>query len=63
MAQTAFTLPFQAEEGNAPQLAARNRPDPEGVPTKVELGGYLMDLANIEDIDQTFSVDLYLWYA
>ncbi|MFA9454157.1 MAG: hypothetical protein ACERK6_09600, partial [Candidatus Aminicenantaceae bacterium] len=63
MAQTAFTLPFQAEEEAKSRIAAISRPNPEGVPTKVELGGYLMDLSAVDDVDQTFWVDLYLWFA
>ncbi len=58
MAQNASALPSQPEEEVGPRLAAISRPDPEGVPTRVEVGGYLMDLSSISDIDQTFSVDL-----
>lgn len=39
---------------------ASERPDPEGVPTKVELGIYLLDLSKIDDLEQEFSVDLYI---
>lgn len=39
---------------------ASERPDPKGVPTKVELGIYLLDLSKIDDLEQEFSVDLYI---
>ena len=63
MARTASGLAFQAEEEVRPRLAAFSRPDPEGVPTKVEVGGYLMDLSEVNDVNQTFSADLYMWYT
>lgn len=63
MALTASGLTFQAEEEVRPRLAAFSRPDPEGIPTKVEVGGYLMDLSEVNDVDQTFSADLYMWYT
>lgn len=39
---------------------ASERPDPEGVPTKVEVGIYLLDLWKVDDLEQEFSVDLYI---
>jgi hypothetical protein len=39
---------------------ASERPDPKGTPTKVELALYLLDLSEVDDLRQDFSVDLYL---
>jgi hypothetical protein len=62
--QSLSAASFQAEDdASSPRLAAFSRPDPEGVPTKVSIGGYLMDLAGVDDVDQTFSADFFLWYA
>lgn len=62
--QSLSAASFQAEDdASSPRLAAFSRPDPEGVPTKVSIGSYLMDLAGVDDVDQTFSADFFLWYA
>jgi len=37
-----------------------SRPDPEGVPTKLTLGFYLMDIESIEDLKREFTADLYV---
>jgi hypothetical protein len=34
------------------------RPDPEGTPTRVEIGVYFLDVMVIDDANQTFQVDL-----
>ena len=34
------------------------RPDPEGTPTRVEIGAYFLDVMTIDDATQTFEVDL-----
>ena len=34
------------------------RPDPEGTPTRIEIGVYFLDVMVIDDADQTFQVDL-----
>jgi len=62
--QSLSAASFQAEDDtSSPRLAALSRPDPEGVPTKVSIGGYLMDLSGVDDVDQSFSADFFLWYA
>ncbi len=41
------------------------RPDPEGVPTKVKIGLYVFDIATLEDARQVFTADFRLvlrWY-
>lgn len=54
---------LQAEE-SAPRRAMTSiRPDPEGVPTKVAIAGYLMDLSAVDDVDQTFTADFILMYG
>ncbi|MDH3746046.1 MAG: hypothetical protein OES47_13185 [Acidobacteriota bacterium] len=35
------------------------RPDPEGVPTKVSLAVYLLDLVAVDDVRQEFTADLF----
>ena len=41
-----------------PGYDANIRPDPKGVPTKVSVGIYLLDLVEIKDVEQEFTVDL-----
>jgi len=36
-----------------------DRPDPEGVPTKVYVGLYLIDIISIDDVHQSFRADFY----
>ena len=36
---------------------AVSRPDPEGVPTKVSIGVYVIDISKIHDAEQTFTAD------
>jgi hypothetical protein len=36
-----------------------DRPDPEGVPTKVYIGLYLLDLISIDDVNQSFTADIF----
>jgi len=38
-------------------------PDPEGVPTEMTVGAYLVDLYKIDDAEQTFSGDLFFVMA
>jgi len=42
-----------------PELTAV-RPDPDGTPTEVTIGGYLIDLQAINDSEQSFEADLFL---
>jgi hypothetical protein len=37
-----------------------NRPDPDGVPTRISLAFYLVDIESIDDPQQEFTADLYL---
>lgn len=49
------------EEGNLSQQKAIlfERPDPEGVPTKIYVGLYLLDLISIDDVHQSFTADFF----
>lgn len=38
---------------------AFDRPDPEGIPTKVYIGLYLIDLISIDDVHQSFTADFF----
>ena len=40
--------------------ALGDRPDPPGVPTRVDLRLFLLDLSDVADLRQEFSVDLYV---
>ena len=44
-----------------PDQFLKERPDPEGVPTQVKVGLYLVDLAKIDSKKQIFTVDLALF--
>lgn len=51
------------EEGKLCQFppdVLKTRPDPEGTPTPVSIGVYLMDIEAIDDRKETFVVDLFL---
>ena len=39
---------------------ASSRPDPEGVPTQLSVGLYLVDVESIDDLKQEFTADLYV---
>ena len=57
----AFAASFQ-EEGT-PQykrIAAISRPDPEGVPTRVTVGVYVLDIMAVDDLRQAFTADFFL---
>jgi hypothetical protein len=49
---------LQANAAEASSLVAE-RPGPEGEPTQVKLGIFLIDIDEINDVDQRFSVDLF----
>jgi hypothetical protein len=55
-----FAAPLSAEglESTAPKLVVE-RPDASGPPTEVSVGIYLLDIDEIDDVDQLFSVDVY----
>ena len=40
-----------------PRSVATTRPDPEGIPTKVAVGIYMIDVAVVDDVRQTFTAD------
>ena len=61
--QSLSAFSFQAGESAPRPLMTLSRPDPEGVPTKVSIAGYLMDLSAIDDVDQTFTADFILMYG
>jgi hypothetical protein len=42
-----------------PRSVATTRPDPEGIPTKVAVGIYIIDVAGVDDVRQTFTADFY----
>jgi len=46
-------------ESKAPKLVVE-RPNPSGPPTEVKIGIYLLDIADINDVQQLFSVDLFV---
>jgi hypothetical protein len=35
------------------------RPDPKGVPTKIKVGLYVIDISSVNDAEQTFTADIY----
>ena len=42
-----------------PLRVATTRPDSQGVPTKVKVGIYVIDVMEIDDVSQTFTADLH----
>lgn len=54
-------IPAAAAEGDCdvPPELTLTRPDPDGVPTEITVGAYLVDLFKIHDAEQTFSADLF----
>ena len=42
------------------QENAFDRPDPKGIPTKVYIGMYVIDISQISDVDQSFTVDFHV---
>ena len=55
-----YSASFQEETDFAQQKALLfDRPDPDGVSTKIYIGLYLIDLTSIDDVDQTFTADFY----
>ena len=52
-----FCADLSAEglESKAPKLVAE-RPNPSGPPTEVTIGIYMLDIADIDDVNQLFSV-------
>jgi len=59
---SAKTLAASSQEEEQPQIrrvAGISRPDPEGVPTKVTVGIYVIDLMAVDDLRQTFTGDFF----
>jgi hypothetical protein len=54
-------LPAMAIQGDCsvPPELTLTRPDPDGVPTEMAVGAYLVDLQGIDDAQQTFSADFF----
>lgn len=48
---------------SVPPELTLTRPDPEGVPTEMTVGAYLLDLQDINDAEQTFSADFFFVMA
>lgn len=42
------------------RISVISRPDPEGVPTKVALGIYVIDLMAVDDLRQSFTADFFV---
>jgi hypothetical protein len=58
LAGTTDTLAVAA--GNGPVESAGLRPDPEGRATRVSIGTYVVDVAEIDDAKRTFTADVYV---
>ena len=56
-----FCADLSAEglESKAPKLVAE-RPNPAGQPTEIAIGISVLDIADIDDVNQLFSVDLFV---
>ncbi len=50
-AELSDAAPFQVTS------AMRGRPDPEGTPTPVKIGVYILDVYDIDDVEQTFTAE------
>ncbi|MEE9578964.1 MAG: hypothetical protein V3W24_05255, partial [Gemmatimonadota bacterium] len=48
---------------SVPPELTLTRPDPDGVPTELTVGAYLVDLHGIDDAEQTFSADFFFVMA
>lgn len=53
----------QGADCEVPPELTLARPDPEGVPTEITVGSYLVDLFKVNDAEQTFSADLFFVMA
>ncbi len=49
--------------GSPCRAETSSRPDPEGVPTQVEAGVFVLDLSTIDEVEQTFGADFYLYLS
>ncbi|UCE63779.1 MAG: hypothetical protein JSU59_01065 [Nitrospirota bacterium] len=57
------TVPAAGKEATkcvVPSGMATERPDPEGIPTKVQIGTYVIKIFGINDINQNFKADIFL---
>ncbi len=45
---------------DVPQRFFHARPDPKGVPTRVSVGIYVIDIAKVNDVEQSFTADIHL---
>jgi hypothetical protein len=55
-----FAATIISSPSQVPQYDLFQRPDPEGHPTKVLVDVFVYDLADISDVDTTFTVDFFL---
>lgn len=60
VATAVICLPIGAAAGEVPPGYDRSvRPDPEGTPTPVKVGVFMLDVTEINDIEQSFTAGLY----
>lgn len=60
MAGEVYSVGYQEEADVTQQKAILfDRPDPEGAPTKIYIGLYLLDLISIDDVQQSFKADFF----
>jgi hypothetical protein len=52
--------PARAQDCTIDPQIVNTRPGAAGVPTDVQVGIYVLDIVAVDDIDQTFTADLYL---
>ena len=56
-----FSSPIQSEAtSQAVSLVGVERPDPVGVPTKVNIGIYIFDIVAVDNLSQTFTADFFV---
>jgi len=64
LSNTTVAASFQGEEASEiRRLSTISRPDPEGVPTKVTVGVYLLDILAVNELSQTFTADFFLLFS
>ena len=56
----AWTFPTLGQTAPLHEELTARRPDPDGVPTRISLAFYLVDIESIDDPKQEFTADLYL---
>ncbi len=56
----ALVLALSGASNGLAQSLDDGRPGPEGVPTRIDVAAYLLDVESINDLEQTFKVDFVL---